>query len=105
MNADHWSRVKLTSGHQCDRFDRIRPLLQSVRWKQKSLVPEGEAQSADILIPDAGVLMVKAGRSLALRQLFDRLNHDELTHRAAIHKLDFAGDLGEQSVIFAPADI
>ena len=66
---------------------------------------KAEAQSADILIPDAGVLMVKAGRSLALRQLFDRLNHDELTHRAAIHKLDFAGDLGEQSVIFAPADI
>jgi len=43
--------------------------------------------------------------SLALRQLFDRLHHYELTHRAAIHELDSSCDLRKQGVVFSAANV
>src|SRR5271165_260626 len=36
---------------------------------------------------------------------FDRLDHHKLAHRALVEKLDTSGDLGEQGVILAPADV
>ena len=36
---------------------------------------------------------------------FYRFDHHELAHRALVHELDAAGDLGEEGVIFAAADI
>src|SRR4029077_7746722 len=36
---------------------------------------------------------------------FDRLDHHVLTHRAPVHKLDAAGDLRKQGVVFAAADV
>jgi hypothetical protein len=55
--ADHWSLTKFALGLNAIRRIEIRPFCFSSN-KIKSLVPEGEAQSADILIPDTGVLMV-----------------------------------------------
>jgi hypothetical protein len=39
------------------------------------------------------------------QSLLDRFDADELANPAAIAKLDNAGDLGEQGVVFAPAHV
>ena len=75
--------------------------LSNMHGVQYKSLAEGEARMCG-----AGAPAREQPTALLLFLLrFDRLNHDELAHRPFVHELDAPGDLGEERIVFATADV